>query len=190
MRKTKRLRRRLSKHLDVSYSCISLFQSSGPFLERPGIVAQFLAHKPVNFASLNDSFIISLSNFDLECKYGIHKLAFRARKAPGTLEKQAPGLTQESRGVHFSATRAPYLRTLSLQYTSRRDLKGERRSGELSSILRPSIYTCILLFRSNPCIFRDLHRRWDLIRHRYAVACAGAESQVSHRPEDMDSDIW
>ena len=36
------------------------------------IVAQFLAHKPVNLASLTDSFIISFQNYwnlDLECKH-------------------------------------------------------------------------------------------------------------------------
>ena len=51
-------------------------ETCGPFLERPGnfsgpkanfkfktcwIAAQFLAHKPVNFASFTDSFIVSLS---------------------------------------------------------------------------------------------------------------------------------
>ena len=75
------------------------FVIRGPFLQRPGnfsspkanfevktckllIVAQFLAHKPVNFASL--TFILPIFqnywNFDLECKHGKHKTAFRARK--------------------------------------------------------------------------------------------------------------
>ena len=51
-------------------------KARGPFLERPGnfsgpkanfeiktclIVAQFLAHKPVNSASLTDTFIVSFS---------------------------------------------------------------------------------------------------------------------------------
>ena len=30
-------------------------------------------------------------NFDLECKHGLHKTAFRARKVIGTFEKWAPG---------------------------------------------------------------------------------------------------
>ena len=79
------------------------FVIRGPFLQRPGnfsspkanfevktckllIVAQFLAHKPVNFASL--TFILPIFqnywNFDLECKHGKHKTAFRARKVIGT----------------------------------------------------------------------------------------------------------
>ena len=57
------------------------------------MVSQFLAHKPVNFASLTDSFIVLLSklwNFDIECKHNKHKISFRARKVSGTLNKQAP----------------------------------------------------------------------------------------------------
>ena len=92
--------------------------------------------------------------------------------------------TGEQRCTFFSKTHALSKHPLVTVHIQR----GFKR-GELSSILRSSIYRCILLFRSNPCIFRDLHGRWDLIRHRYAVACAGAESQVSHRAEDMDSDI-
>ena len=43
------------------------------------IVAQFLAHKPVNFASLTDSFIVSLSELlKLGCKHGKHKTPFSA----------------------------------------------------------------------------------------------------------------
>ena len=73
------------------------------FLERPGkfsgakanfkittcwIVAQFLAHKPFNFVSLTVVSLYYFQNywiFDLECK---HKKVFRARKDPGTFEKQ------------------------------------------------------------------------------------------------------
>ena len=48
------------------------------------IVAQLLAHKLVNFASLTQSIIFKISsNFDLEYKHGKHK-AFRARKVIGT----------------------------------------------------------------------------------------------------------
>ena len=76
----------------------------GAFLQKPGtfsvpkanfkknqkIVPQFLTHKPVNLASLTDGFVL---NFDLGCKRGKHKAAFRARKVNGTFKKQAPGDT-------------------------------------------------------------------------------------------------
>ena len=65
------------------------------------IVAQFLAHKPVNFASLIDSFIVLhcifselLKLFNLECKHGKHKTAFRTRRVSGPLEKRDPGAWQ------------------------------------------------------------------------------------------------
>ena len=44
------------------------------------MVAQFLAGKPVNSASLTDSFVVSFStllNFDLECKQGKHNSTHR-----------------------------------------------------------------------------------------------------------------
>ena len=60
------------------------------------MVAQFPAHKPINFASLTDSFIVSFSNywnFDLECKHCKDKTAFHAWKVTGTFKKQVPGLS-------------------------------------------------------------------------------------------------
>ena len=56
------------------------------------IVAQFLARKPVNFASLlSDSFIVLVSKFlKLWTWMQTHKTAFRPRKVTGTFEKQAP----------------------------------------------------------------------------------------------------
>ena len=60
------------------------------------IVPQFLAHKPVNFASLTDSFFVSFQNywiFDLKCKHCKHKTAFRTRKVTGTFEKWASAPT-------------------------------------------------------------------------------------------------
>ena len=56
------------------------------------IVAQFLARKPVNFASLlTDSFIVLVSKFlKLWTWMQTHKTAFRPRKVTGTFEKQAP----------------------------------------------------------------------------------------------------
>ena len=56
------------------------------------LVAQFLAQKLVNFASLFDSFIVSFSKllkFDFECKHGKIETAFRAQKV--TNKKLAPG---------------------------------------------------------------------------------------------------
>ena len=56
------------------------------------IAAQFLAHKLVNFASLTDSFIQKYWNFDLECKRGKHKAAFRAWEVTGWgLFLESPG---------------------------------------------------------------------------------------------------
>ena len=66
----------------------------GLLLERPGnftrvksktcwIVAQFLAHKSISFASLTDSFIVSFSKllkFWSRMQQGKHKIALRARK--------------------------------------------------------------------------------------------------------------
>jgi len=54
---------------------------------------QFLAHKPVQIASITDSFIVLLYfqnywNFDLEGNDAKHKTAFRDRKVTGTFEKQ------------------------------------------------------------------------------------------------------
>ena len=81
------------------------FVIRGPFLQRPGnfsspkanfevktckllIVAQFLAHKPVNFASLTDVFILPIFKITetliLNAKHGKQKTAFRARKVIGT----------------------------------------------------------------------------------------------------------
>ena len=58
-------------HFQLALPADFLFRAWGPFLERPGkfsgpkanfkitvIIAQFLAHKPVNFASLNVSFLV------------------------------------------------------------------------------------------------------------------------------------
>ena len=80
------------------------FRESGPrapFLERPvnfsgrkanfkiktsWIVAQFLAHKPVNVALLSDSFSYHFQNywnFDLACKRGKHKQLFEPQQLPG-----------------------------------------------------------------------------------------------------------
>ena len=82
-------------------------RSWGPFLERPDnfsgpkakfeikktswqwIVAQFFSHKPVNFASLTDSFFVSFQNywnFDFECKHGQLETAFRAPEKPPPAE--------------------------------------------------------------------------------------------------------
>ena len=90
----------------------SINQTRGPFLERPGnfsgpkgnfkiqtswIVSTVLAHKPVNFASSTDCFILLFSEWlklcfaFAECKHNKHKTAFRARKVTGTFEKHAPG---------------------------------------------------------------------------------------------------
>ena len=56
------------------------------------IVSQFLAHKPAKFASLTDSFVVSLSKLvDLEFKHGKHKTAFRVQNVTGTFKKQASG---------------------------------------------------------------------------------------------------
>ena len=55
-------------------------------ISKPGIVAQLMTHKPVNFASLTVSFRVSFSNysnFDLECKDYRHRTAFRVRKGTG-----------------------------------------------------------------------------------------------------------
>ena len=57
------------------------------------IVAQFLGHKPVDFASLTDSFIVSLSkllNFDLEFKHGKHKKAFAGPEKLSGLSRNRP----------------------------------------------------------------------------------------------------
>ena len=70
------------------------------------IVAEFQAHNPVNFASLTDSFIASLSKFETlisNTNMANRKLtAFRARKATGTFENQAPG------SHHFSPSFHPF----------------------------------------------------------------------------------
>ena len=58
------------------------------------IVVQFLAHKPVSFSSLTDSFIVSFSKllkFSSWLKKRQHKIAFPALKVTRTFEKQAPG---------------------------------------------------------------------------------------------------
>ena len=86
--------------------CIQI-KIRGPFFERPGnfsgpkanfeiqtcwIVAQLMAHKPVNFASLTDSFILLFQNywnFDIECKHNEHNDSFPARKVTETFEKQS-----------------------------------------------------------------------------------------------------
>ena len=50
------------------------------------MVAQFLARNPVNSASLTDSFIFHFQNylsFDLECKQGKHKTAYRDFRETG-----------------------------------------------------------------------------------------------------------
>ena len=51
------------------------------------IVAQLIAHKPVIVSSVYH--FQYFWNFDLECKHGWHKTAFRARKVNGTFEKTA-----------------------------------------------------------------------------------------------------
>ena len=98
-------------HSEVPYSPLQIREGNcGPFLERPDnfsgwkanfeiktrwIVTQFLAHNPVNFASVT---IISLYhfqnywNFDLECKHGKHHTAFQARKVKPGLPPIPPGL--------------------------------------------------------------------------------------------------
>ena len=62
------------------------------------IVAQF-GHKPVNFASLTDSFVLTFSNYwtsDLEYKRGKQKAAFWAQKKyTGTFVKQASALAMQ-----------------------------------------------------------------------------------------------
>ena len=93
----------------VAWVPLQTVRAWGPFLERPGnftgpkanfeietcwIVAQFLSHKPANFASLTERFIISFSkllklwSWMQTCK---HKIGFQARKVIGTFEKRAPG---------------------------------------------------------------------------------------------------
>ena len=93
----------------VAWVPLQTVRAWGPFLERPGnfscpkanfeietcwIVAQFLSHKPANFASLTDSFIIAFSkllklwSWMQTCK---HKTGFRARRVFGSFEKRAPG---------------------------------------------------------------------------------------------------
>lgn len=88
------------------------FSHPGPSFERPGpqtfcrkanfkiktfwIAAQFLAHKPVNFAFLTDSFSVSFLKL-LKCKHGKHKKAFRDRNVTGTFEKRAPNKRYKTR---------------------------------------------------------------------------------------------
>ena len=47
------------------FKCMETFLSPSAYfkIKTCSIVAQFLAHKPVNFASLTDSFIVSFSNY-------------------------------------------------------------------------------------------------------------------------------
>ena len=86
-------------------------KARGPFLERPGnfsgpkanfeiktcwIVAQFLAHKPVNSASLTDTFIVSFSRLlklmvSLIANTANIKELFGSEKVIGSFEKRAPG---------------------------------------------------------------------------------------------------
>ena len=60
------------------------------------IVAQFLVHKPVNFALLTDNFIVSFSKIIetliLNVNRANHKTAFWALQIYGTFTKRAPGL--------------------------------------------------------------------------------------------------
>ena len=97
------------RYYDVFVQTRSRMTTRSSFLDRPAnfsgpktnfkiktswIVAQFLEHKPVNFALLTYSFIVLFSkllNFDLECKHNNHKISFRALKVTGTFENQAPG---------------------------------------------------------------------------------------------------
>ena len=93
----------------VAWVPLQTVRAWGPFLERPDnfsgpkanfeiktcwIVAQFLSHKPANFASLTDSFIIAFSkllklwSWMQTCK---HKTGFRVRKVVGSFEKRVPG---------------------------------------------------------------------------------------------------
>ena len=58
------------------------------------IVAEFLAHKPVNFDLLTDNFIASFSKLlkRWSCmQHGKHKNSFSGPKFIGTIEKRAPG---------------------------------------------------------------------------------------------------
>ena len=60
------------------------------------IVAQFLAYKPVNFASLTDSFIVLFSKLLKLWSWmqtQLTKNSFPARKVTETFEKQSPDLT-------------------------------------------------------------------------------------------------
>ena len=67
----------------VSPKIRKLFPKANFKIKTCWIVVQFLAHKPVSFASLTDSFIVSLSTL-LKLwswmKTQQHKIAFRARK--------------------------------------------------------------------------------------------------------------
>ena len=58
------------------------------------MVSQFLAHKPVNFTSLTDSFIVSFSELLKLWSWmqtrPTGKTTFRAQKSIGTFEKRAP----------------------------------------------------------------------------------------------------
>ena len=55
------------------------------------ILAQLLPHKPVNFASLTDSFITSFKIIETLILNANTKQNFRGRKVIGTFEKQAAG---------------------------------------------------------------------------------------------------
>ena len=68
----------------------SIARAGARFSKGSGIVAKFLAHKPVNFASLSYSFIACIIfkiiiKTDFYCKRDKHKTAFRARKVSGLL---------------------------------------------------------------------------------------------------------
>ena len=97
------------------------------------IVAQFLAHKPVNFASLIDSFIVLFSKWLKLWSWmqtQQYKTAFRARKVTGTFEKQARGRScSDSRAVVvYPVDNGIGSDTLSFLPLDRADSSGECRA--------------------------------------------------------------
>ena len=94
-----------SAQVPVSRKAQKLFRGANFKIKTSWISAQFLVHKPVNFALLTDS--NSLYHFQnyLNLEYvedGKCKTAFRAQKVTRTFEKQAPAYVATFTCSHFN----------------------------------------------------------------------------------------